>query len=85
MNFAPSVITQAEAGEVVRAGLQALASGVTEIELGNLRRFDSTAVAALLEWRRAAQAGGVALQISGMPEGLDSLGRLYGVSHLLRG
>ena len=83
MNFAPTVLTQAEAGDVVRAGLQALASGVTEIELGGLQRFDSTAVAALLEWRREAAARGVSLQISGMPAGLDSLARLYGVSHLL--
>ncbi len=83
MNFAPTVLTQAEAGDVVRAGMQALASGVTEIDLSGLQRFDSTAVAALLAWRRAAAARGVSLQIAGIPAGLDSLAQLYGVSHLL--
>lgn len=83
MAFAPSVITQLEAGEVLRAGLKAVEGGVTTIELGGLQRFDSTAVAALLAWRRAAASRGVALQISGMPEGLQSLARAHGVAHLL--
>jgi phospholipid transport system transporter-binding protein len=83
MNFAPSALTQAEAGDVLRAGLHALASGATGIDLGGLQRFDSTAVAALLEWRRAAAQRGTQLQISRMPEGLESLARVYGVAHLL--
>jgi phospholipid transport system transporter-binding protein len=85
MNFAPTVLTQAEAADVVRAGLQALADGATGIDLGGLQRFDSTAVAALLEWRRAAAARGVPLRVTGMPDGLESLARVYGVSDLLQG
>lgn len=84
MAFSPTALTLAEAGEVVRAGLQALASGTTDIDLGALQRFDSTAVAALLEWRRAAAARGAVLRIGNLPEGIESLARLYGVAHLLR-
>ncbi len=83
MDFAPSAITQAEAGAVLNAGLKALESGITTINLGGLQRFDSTAVAALLAWRRAAAGRGLALRIAGMPDGLQSLARVYGVAHLL--
>jgi phospholipid transport system transporter-binding protein len=83
MSFAPSVLTQAEASDVLGAGLKAIDAGTAAIDLGGLQRFDSTAVAALLAWRRAAAARGVALQISGIPDGLQSLARLYGVDHLL--
>ncbi len=85
MNFAPTVLTQAEAADVVRAGLQALAEGASGVDLGGLQRFDSAAIAALLAWRRAAAARGVPLQVTGMPDGLESLARVYGVSHLLHG
>ncbi len=84
MAFAPSALTHAEASDVLGAGLKALDEGVSAIDLSGLQRFDSTAVAALLAWRRAAVARGISLQISGIPDGLDSLTRLYGVAHLLR-
>ncbi len=84
MAFSPTALTLAEAAEVVRDGLQALAAGITDIDLGALQRFDSTAVAALLEWRRAAAARAAVLRIANLPEGLESLARLYGVAHLLR-
>ena len=84
MAFAPSVLTQAEAADVLRAGLTALEGGTTDIDLSGLQRFDSSAVATLVAWRRAAMARGVSLQIDGMPEGLQSLVRLYGVDPLLR-
>ncbi len=83
MAFAPESLTMADAAAVVRAGLQAVAAGETQIDLASLQRFDSTAVAALLEWQRAASAGGATLQIANLPEGIDSLARLYGVAHLL--
>jgi phospholipid transport system transporter-binding protein len=83
MAFAPTTLTLSEAADVVRDGLQALAAGETGIDLGSLKRFDSTAVAALLEWQRAAEAGGATLHVSNVPAGLDSLARLYGVAHLL--
>ena len=84
MAFAPTTLTAAEAADVVRDGLRSLASGVTEIDFGALQRFDSTAVAAILEWRRAAASRGLVLRLANLPDGLESLARLYGVAHLLR-
>ncbi len=83
MAFAPASLTLDEAADTVSAGLQQLAAGETDIDLGSLQRFDSSAVAALLEWQRAAAKRGATLRIINLPDGLDSLARLYGVAHLL--
>ena len=83
MAFAPVSLTMQEAAATVRAGLQALASGERTIDLASLQHFDSSAVAALLEWQREAVNRGSTLNIVNLPEDLDSLARLYGVSHLI--
>jgi phospholipid transport system transporter-binding protein len=83
MTYFPSSLTMQDAASSLRSGLDAIASGSTEIDLSRLARFDSAAVAALLAWRRAAQSAGVSLQISGAPPGMQSLARLYGVAELL--
>lgn len=83
MAFAPVRLTMEEADATVRAGLQAVGAGESAIDLGALSHVDSSAVAALLEWQRAAASRGVTLTISNVPEGLVSLARLYGVAHLL--
>ena len=83
MAFAPVSLTMDEAAATLRAGLQALAGGESTIDLASLHRFDSSAVAALLEWQRAAASRGVTLTLTNLPAGLLSLARLYGVAHLL--
>lgn len=83
MAFAPVNLTMQEAADTVRAGLQAIAAGERQIDLGALQSFDSSAVAALLEWQRAAATRGVSLGIDQIPEGLASLARVYGVAHLI--
>jgi phospholipid transport system transporter-binding protein len=83
MAFAPVSLTMDEAAATVRAGLQALAGGESTIDLASLHHFDSSAVAALLEWQRAAASRDATLTLSNPPEGLRSLARLYGVDHLL--
>ena len=83
MAFCPASLTLEDAAGTVSAGLQALAAGETGIDLASLQRFDSSAVAVLLEWQRAATASGKTLQVSNLPEGMVSLARLYGVAHLL--
>jgi phospholipid transport system transporter-binding protein len=84
MAFAPALLTLDDAAATVGAGLQALAAGETEIDLSSLQHFDSSAIAALFEWRRAASARGVTLRIVNIPEGLTSVAHLYGVAHLLQ-
>ena len=83
MPFAPTTLTMNEAETVLAQGLQAIAAGDTQIDLGALQHFDSAAVATLLAWRRAASKLGKTLQISQLPHGLDSLAKLYGVDQLL--
>ena len=84
MAFSPTVLTFAEAADVLQAGLQAIAGGETEIDLQQLQRFDSTAVAALLAWQRQAAAQRVPLRVAHLPPGLESLAKVYGVAALIR-
>ena len=83
MPFAPTTLTMNEAETVLAQGLQAIAAGDTQIDLGALQHFDSAAVATLLAWQRAASKLGKTLDISQLPTGLDSLAKLYGVDQLL--
>jgi phospholipid transport system transporter-binding protein len=82
MPFAPTTLTMNEAETVLAQGLQAIAAGDTQIDLGALH-FDSAAVATLLAWQRAASKLGKTLHVSQLPPGLDSLAKLYGVDQLL--
>ena len=83
MPFAPKQLTMADADTVLSQGLSAIAGGDTEIDLGSLQHFDSSAVAALLAWQRAAHDAGITLHVAHLPPGLASLARLYGVDQLL--
>ncbi|MGN6389984.1 MAG: STAS domain-containing protein [Burkholderiaceae bacterium] len=79
----PTRLTFAEARAAFRAGLDAIAAGQTEIDLGGVTTIDSSAVALLLAWRRAASAAGKPLRLLHLPAGLLSLAALYGVTALL--
>ncbi len=83
MSLTPTSITMADAGEALRAGLVAIARGETVVDLSRLARFDSSAVSAILAWRRAAAERGVRLQLNDVPAGLQSLAQLYGVQDFL--
>ena len=48
-----------------------------------LLRFDSTALAVLLELRRAVLLAGKTLVLQGVPTRLSDLARLYGIEELL--
>lgn len=83
MAFSPTTLTFADAADVLQAGLQAIGGGETEIDLQHLQRFDSSAVAAVLAWHRQAVARGAPLRVVNLPQGLESLARVYGVASLL--
>ena len=82
----PEQLTLAEAARTL-ADLRRSLSGVTDTELvvdaSALSRFDSSAVAVLLELRRDALAAGKSLRVRGWPERLQALVGLYGVQDLL--
>ncbi|HZS80097.1 MAG TPA: STAS domain-containing protein [Herbaspirillum sp.] len=64
-------------------GLQAIAAGQAAIDLSAITTVDSSAVAILLSWQRAARVQGLALQFSALPPNLQSLVDLYGAASLL--
>ena len=76
-------LTLANARLVLAEGLRAIAAGQPEIDLSQLATVDSSAVATLLAWKRAAAARNAPLVLSNLPESLRSLAGLYGVAALL--
>lgn len=79
----PESFNVANARQTLEAGLKAIASGQADIDLAFLNTVDSSAVAVLLAWRRAAQEKGAALRFHHVPHNLQSLIGLYGVDTLL--
>jgi phospholipid transport system transporter-binding protein len=82
--FKPAAkLTMDNAAQILAAGLQAIASGESDFDLSDLLSVDSSAVAALLEWRRQALQKGARLRFGVLPANLQSLIALYGVADLL--
>ena len=85
----PPELTHAQARASLRLlleGLKALppqASGVVTVDASALRRFDSSALAVLLECRRTALFDGRGFMVKALPPALASLAGLYGVQELL--
>ncbi|HJT50353.1 MAG TPA: STAS domain-containing protein [Nitrosospira sp.] len=68
---------------VVARGMGLLDRGDVTIDLAGLTEADSSVVSLLLEWRREAARRNRQVCIANMPENLQSLVRLYGVSELI--
>lgn len=66
-----------------QAGLAAITQGQTDIDLSAVTTVDSSAVAVMLEWQRAATAVGKTIIFYGVPASLTSLIALYGVADFL--
>ncbi|MCC2634064.1 MAG: hypothetical protein K0S48_1950 [Ramlibacter sp.] len=82
----PAELTHAQATACCRMLAQALHSdhGPQAIaDASALRRFDSSALAVLLECRREALAVGKTFAVSGLHPRLRALATLYGVGELL--
>jgi len=63
--------------------VQAESSASVAVDASALQRFDSTALAVLLELRRAALQAGKTLALQGVPKRLQDLAALYGIAELL--
>jgi phospholipid transport system transporter-binding protein len=87
MLLLPANVTAVEANDTRRLLVQALKAeseaGAVVVDASNLQRFDSSALAVLLECQRAAQARGQAFELRAAPAKLAALARLYGVDALL--
>ena len=64
-------------------GIAAIQDGQTVFDLASVKVADSSAVAVLLAWKRAARKRGAALSYINVPAGLQSLAALYGVDAFL--
>jgi phospholipid transport system transporter-binding protein len=81
----PQEITQTNARTCLHMLVQSLreASDVVLADATDLQSFDSSALAVLLECRRAAQIQGKSFSVRGLPKRLRALAALYGVAELL--
>lgn len=76
-------IGMTNAAAVAAEGRAAIERGDAAFDLSAVARCDSSAVAVLLEWQRAASEHGLALSVASAPPGLASLASVYGVDELL--
>lgn len=74
MDNVPSIYTQ---------GLHVVTVASCLVDCAQLESVDSSAIALLFAWQRAAQANNCPLRVSGLPSSLLSLASLYGVGEML--
>lgn len=75
----------AAARQALASALQAERGPTLRLDAAPLQRFDSSAIAVLLDLRRQARESGRSLELVGLPRDLLELARLYGVDGLLVG
>jgi phospholipid transport system transporter-binding protein len=85
MLLLPDEITLPHASTCAHMLAQALKSQGETVcaDATRLQKFDSSALAVLLECRREAQIQGKSFSVRGLPERLRALAVLYGVAELL--
>lgn len=86
MLLLPEALTLAEARDTLRllkVSLERESEPLLVVDGGQLRRFDSSALAVLLECRRLAEAWGKRFEVHGLPAKLVELAQLYGMDEVL--
>jgi phospholipid transport system transporter-binding protein len=76
-------MTMDNASALLAQGVAALAEGKTNFDLSAVTDVDSSGLAVLFGWQRAATAQGKAITLINPPHNLRSLADVYGVSSLL--
>lgn len=76
-------IVNANAASLQQLGEAAIRDGDSWFDLSAVKRCDSSAVALMLAWQRAAHARGLKLELEAVPASLCSLATLYGVNSLI--
>jgi phospholipid transport system transporter-binding protein len=88
MLILPAELTHEQAAACSRMlaqGMRSPAESAVVADAGALTRFDSSALAVLLECRREALALGKTFSVARVPARLRELASLYGVAELLPG
>jgi len=76
-------LTIPQAARLLESGAQLAGSRDTLFDLAEVEQIDSSGIAVVLGWLRAARAADRALRVANAPESLRSIARLYGVEELL--
>lgn len=76
-------MTMDNAADLLAQGVAALDAGRNAFDLAGVTEVDSSGLALLFGWQRAAQALGKSLAIVNPPHNLRSLADVYGVAELL--
>jgi phospholipid transport system transporter-binding protein len=82
----PAELTQTQASACLRTllpGLKSSVEPVVVVDASALSRFDSAALAVLLELRRASLSIGKTFAVRGLPARLGNLATLYGIAELV--
>jgi phospholipid transport system transporter-binding protein len=78
-----ATLTLESAKAALSSGLARIAQGATAVDCAPLTHFDSSALAVLIAWQRAARERGTTLDVLNLPAKLASLAHAYGVDSLL--
>jgi phospholipid transport system transporter-binding protein len=76
-------MTLTEAPALLDAGVAALTGQQTVFDLARVAEVDSSGLAVLFAWQRAASAQGKRIRVVNPPKNLLSLAEVYGVADLL--
>lgn len=76
-------MTIAQAARLRNDGLALLDGGIVAVDLAGVAEVDSSALAVLLAWKRAAGGQGRVLEVRSPPASLTSLAGLYRLTDLL--
>ncbi len=76
-------MTTDNAATLLAQGVAAVDQGKTRFDLADVTEIDSSGLAVLFGWQRAAQAQGKAISLVNPPQTLRSLADVYGVAELL--
>lgn len=76
-------MTLETAAGLLASGLAEITAAEPAIDLSAVSNIDSSSLAVLFGWQRAAQAQGKSLRLINPPASLLSLAEVYGVSGLL--
>lgn len=82
----PDTVTHNEASgclDLLRSGAQSWQGNDVRIDASALNKFDSSALAVLLQIKREVQSLGKNLTILGLPKQLQELANLYGIQSVL--
>ncbi len=82
----PAELTHAQATACLaqlHAALEQQGQGLVEVDAAALTRFDSSALAVLLDFHRSCVKAGRTLVVNGLPPRLHDLAVLYGIEGLL--